>query len=311
VEYPLPPAELVTRVGTVEGADPYDFYLREGAAVRARIEALLPADWSWAGKRALDFGCGSGRVLRHFLDLDLDPAPELWGCDIDPGSIEWLDEHLSPPLHPFGNDLMPPLKVADDFFDLVWATSVFTHIDRWSEWLLEMHRVLVPGGWLIASWLGEGIWEAMVGEPYRPEEVGITVLRHWQVGGAWVFHSEWWLREHWGRAFDVMAIVPPPRHPDGSPQVTHSYVALRQRPGSFTAEQLQRPSADDPRELAGMQTHLRLLRAETDGLLDGTIEGPAPLAQSGPGRLLRQAVRRSPLADPLRTVRRELRARRR
>ncbi|MEO6857879.1 MAG: class I SAM-dependent methyltransferase [Solirubrobacteraceae bacterium] len=308
--YPLPPVALVTRVGTVQGADPYDFYLREGSAVRGRIERMLPADWSWAGKRALDFGCGSGRVLRHFLELD--PAPELWGCDIDGASIEWLQANLKP-LHVFRNELMPPLPVQDGFFDLIWATSVFTHIDRWSEWLLEMHRVLAPGGVLIASWLGEGIWDAMVGEPYRPAEIGVTVLRHWQVGGAWVFHSEWWLREHWGRAFDVLAITPPPRLPDGSPEVTHSYIALRAKPGQFTAAELERPAPEEPRELAGMQTNLRLLRAETDGLLDGSIEGPEPEPTSGwrPGPRLRQTLRRSPLADPLRNVRRELRARRR
>lgn len=308
--YPLPPVDLVTRVGTVQGTDPYDFYLREGSAVRGRIERMLPADWSWAGKRALDFGCGSGRVLRNFLELD--PAPELWGCDIDGASIDWLKANLKP-LHVFRNQLLPPLPVQDGFFDLIWATSVFTHIDRWSEWLLEMHRVLAPGGVLIASWLGEGIWDAMVGEPYRPDEIGVTVLRHWQVGGAWVFHSEWWLREHWGRAFDVLAVTPPPRHADGSPEVTHSYIALRAKPGRLTAVQLERPAPEEPRELAGMQTNLRLLRAETDGLLDGTIQGPEPEVATGwrPGPRLRQTLRRSPLADPLRNVRRELRARRR
>lgn len=306
--YPLPPVDLVTRVGTVEGADPFDFYLREGAAVRARIERLLPAGWDWTGKRALDFGCGSGRVLRHFLELD--PGPELWGCDIDQGSIAWLQANL-PALHTFRNELLPPLPIADGFFDLIWATSVFTHIDRWSEWLLECRRVLAPGGLLIVSWLGEGIWEAMVGEPYRPEAVGITVLRHWQLGGAWVFHSEWWLREHWGRAFDVLAVAAPPRQADGSAEVTHSYIALRAKPVRLTSAELERPSPDDPRELAGLQTSLRLLRAETEGLLDGTIEGMPPDGHRGPGPRLRRALRHSPLADPLRNVRKELRARRR
>jgi hypothetical protein len=36
---PLPPLELITRVGTVQGADPFQFYEREGAAVRARARA--------------------------------------------------------------------------------------------------------------------------------------------------------------------------------------------------------------------------------------------------------------------------------
>jgi len=61
---------------------------------------------------------------------------------------------------------------------------VFTHIENWSPWLLEMHRVLKPDGILIASFLGEGMWAPLVREPYREAEVGMTVLRHWREGGS-------------------------------------------------------------------------------------------------------------------------------
>ena len=90
--------------------------------------------------------------------------------------------------------------------------SVFTHIaDAWSDWLVEMHRLLASGGVLIASFLGEGMWEPLVGEPYREDKVGMSVMHHWEGPEAWVFHSEWWLREHWGRAFDVLTVQQPPR----------------------------------------------------------------------------------------------------
>jgi SAM-dependent methyltransferase len=298
---PLPPLELITRVGTVKGADPLAFYEREGALVRERIERMLPAEWSFEGKRVLDFGCGSGRVLRHFLAEAAQG--EFWGCDIDGPSIDWLRANLSPPLHPFQNRLVPPLALEDAGLDLIWATSVFTHIDLWSAWLLEMHRVLAPGGILIASWLGEGMWEALLGEPYREDEVGITVLRHWDAGGAWVLHSEWWLRDHWGRAFEVLEIMRPPRDAGGTPQVTHSYIALRRRPGTFTREELERCDPAEPREIVGLQTSLRLLRVETDGLLSGEIPGPGPAPERGAAEVARELIRRSPLADPLRAVR--------
>lgn len=299
---PFPPLELITRVGTVKGADPLAFYLREGALVRERIERMLPAGWSFEGKHVHDFGCGSGRVLRHFLP-EADRG-EFWGCDIDGPSIDWLRANLSPPLRCFQNRLVPPLALDDGGLDLIWAASVFTHIDRWSAWLLEMHRVLAPGGILIASWLGEGMWEALLGEPYREDEVGVTVLRHWHTGGAWVLHSEWWLREHWGRAFEVLEIMRPPRDADGKSQVTHSYIALRRRPGTFTPEELERCDPGEPRELAGLQTSLRLLRAEADGLLSGEIAG----RDRGPAEVARELVRRSPLADPLRTLRDRVRS---
>ena len=147
---PIPPVGLAARVGPGESEDPIEAYLREGAAVRERIERLLPEDWGWAGKRVLDFGCGSARVLRQFL-REAEQA-EFWGCDIDAPSIAWVQANLSPPLRVFDNAVAPPLPLDGGYFDLVYATSVFTHIgDLWSDWLLELHRILAPGGRLISS----------------------------------------------------------------------------------------------------------------------------------------------------------------
>jgi SAM-dependent methyltransferase len=185
-----------------------------------------------------------------------------------------------------------------DSFDLVYATSVFTHIDAsWSAWLRELHRILVADGLLIASFLGEGMWEAMVGEPYREAEIGMTTLGHWAGADACVFHSEWWLREHWGRAFEVDRVMRPPRSADGTPQVTHSYVALRKRPCSIAREELERVDPGQPRELAALQTKVRLLRREIEGLVAHRASPDLPTA-------LRQAVLASPLAGPARTMRR-------
>jgi SAM-dependent methyltransferase len=291
---PVPPAALAARVGPGPSEDPIEAYEREGAAVRERIERLLPDDWSWDGRRVLDFGCGSARVLRHFLPEA--GRGEFWGCDIDAPSIAWIEANLSPPLHCFQNGLHPPLALEDGSFDLVWATSVFTHIDAWSAWLLELHRVLREEGILVATWLGEGMWDALVGEPYREDEVGMTALKHWEEGGAgsWVFHSEWWLREHWGRAFDVVGVARPPRTAVGTPEITHSYIALRKRAGDFSTEDLERLDPAEPREAAGLATSLRLVRAELHALAHQQPV-PGPLSY-------REALSRSPLGGPLRAL---------
>jgi len=258
---PLPPSDLAARVGSVEGAEPLEFYLAEGARLRGVIDELLPADWSWEDKRVLDFGCGSARVLRHFA-AEAAQA-EFWGCDIDRASTDWNEVNLSPRFRFFENGLAPPLSLPAGSLDLIWAMSVFTHItDLWTEWLLEMHRLLAPDGILIASFLGEGMWKPLVGEPYREDEVGMAVLHHWEGPDAWVFHSEWWLRAHWGRAFDVLEVKRPPRAPDGSPQITHSYIALRRRDVQITKTDLECIDAHEPRELADLQTNLRLARSE-------------------------------------------------
>jgi 2-polyprenyl-3-methyl-5-hydroxy-6-metoxy-1,4-benzoquinol methylase len=128
---PLPGLELVQRVGGFEVEDPLGVYESYGRRLRDEIVSLLPPDWEWDGKRVLDFGCGAGRILRHFLD-EAELA-EFHGSDIDRPSIDWLQRNLSPPLHVITNDETPPLALASSSFDLVYATSVFTHItDHWA-----------------------------------------------------------------------------------------------------------------------------------------------------------------------------------
>jgi hypothetical protein len=162
-----------------------------------------------------------------------------------------------------------------------------------------MHRVLKPGGLLISSFLGEGMWEAFVEAPYAEDEVGMAVLGHWRDGGAGstVFHSEWWLREHWGRAFEIVEVARPPRRADGSSQITHSYISARKHPGACTREDLERCDPAEPREVAGLQTRERLLRAEIAELVH---------AQSScltAGAALRETVLRSPLGEPAKALR--------
>lgn len=262
---PYPPTTLAARVGTVDGVDPMKFYIEEGLRLRAVIAELLPASWNWDGKRVLDFGCGSARVLRHYASEAA--RGQFWGCDIDQASISWAQANLSPPFNFFVNGSTPPLPLPAGSLNLVWAMSVFTHIsDSWSAWLLEMHRLLDRDGVLLASFLGDGMWTPLVGEPYDENQVGMSVLRHWTGPEAWVFHSEWWLREHWGRAFDVLRVRRAPRDDTGAPQITHSYIALRRREVDVDRLALEQVNAHECREVAGLQTALRLARKELAAL---------------------------------------------
>jgi SAM-dependent methyltransferase len=254
--------------------------------VRERIEAILPGDWDLEGKRVLDFGCGAGRVLRHFLAEG--SSTELWGCDIDGPSVAWLVDNMSPAVRSFRNGPEPPLPLPDGYFDLVWAASVFTHLtDDWSAWLSELRRILAPGGLLVASFLGEGAFDAMVGEPYDEDRLGMAVLRDWQpwdLGGPWVFHSEWWLRAHWGRAFEILEMRRPPRGPGGASEVGHSYLLARARADPASPAELERIDPSEPREAAARDRQQALRRSEAAAL---AAEEGGPLR-----RALRSAKRR-------------------
>ena len=148
----LPPAALRVRVIMV--ADP-EVFLSTG-----RDEAAIIADTCDAhglaiedAGRLLDFGCGCGRVLRHW---HRHCTVEIHGTDHDADLVEWLRAGL-PFVHPNRNQIAPPLPYPDNHFGVVYAISVFTHMtDELSRaWISELDRIIRPGGLLLASALDE------------------------------------------------------------------------------------------------------------------------------------------------------------
>jgi SAM-dependent methyltransferase len=288
---PIPPSELVHRVGKIDDPDVVAAYEAIGHRCRERIERLLPAHWSWDGKRVLDFGCGAGRTLRHFLD-EAERA-EFYGCDIDRPSVAWLTNHFSPPLHAFESEETPSLPQPDQFFDLVYSLSVFTHLtDHWAGWLLELHRVLKPDGLLFATFLNEGLWSDFGRGAWEEERVGMNVIKKWnpwESGGPIVFHSEWWIREHWGRVFDVLFLE---RHDPAEAPRGQGAALLRRRPVQLGPGDLER-SSNDIRELAAERHNVEQLHQEAGELfaqLSQVTESHEALAQNLEG--LRTEVER-------------------
>jgi SAM-dependent methyltransferase len=257
---PFPPVELANRVGRLVGADgSFAAYEAVGEQIRDLVAEALPAEWTWQGKRVLDFGCGAGRTLRHFL-VEAAEA-EFWGCDIHAPSVAWVNANLSPPVRAFANSELPPLPRPDRSFDLIYAFSVFTHLtDAWSAWLLELHRLLAPDGLLVASFLGAGHSQAIAGEPWEEERIGMNVLKAhqgWDAGGPMVLMSPWWIREHWGRAFEIVTL-----RNDGIPE-THGLVVARPRPGAPSRAELERIDPAEAREVAALQHNIRQLQRES------------------------------------------------
>jgi SAM-dependent methyltransferase len=260
---PLPPLELAHRVGAVaDRDDPFGTYDEIGRASKESLLSLLPRDWTFASKRILDFGCGAGRTLRHFA-AEAETC-EFYGCDIDEPSIAWLKEHLSPPFRVFVNGERPRLDLPSRYFDLVYAISVFTHLtDLWSAWLVELHRILIEDGLLVATFMGEGAAAWITDEPWREDEVGMNVLRpgqSWADGGPTVLHSPWWIRAHWGRAFDVLELVPNGFALD--PPEGQGAVLMRKRAVDLTKEELELPEPGEPRELKALRRNVHQLSRE-------------------------------------------------
>ena len=106
----------------------------------------------------LEWGCSTGRVLRHWQDIAEDTR--VWGCDIDAGSIEWCAQHLTPTFRFFQATTRPSLPIPDSTFDFIYGISIFTHISELIEsWLLELRRITRPGGIVLVTIHDESSWE--------------------------------------------------------------------------------------------------------------------------------------------------------
>lgn len=260
----VPPEDLTRRVGGLyEGPDREELFDQFGQLTRDELLELLPDDWSFEGKRVLDFGCGSGRVLRHFLTEA--QGAEFWGCDIHLPSIEWLEANLVPPLHVFVNPELPPLPHSDGWFDLIWAASVFTHLtSSWSAWLLELKRILRPGGLLLVSYLGQAS-ELPGVDGWDENRTGMNVLDggliYGDEGGPTVLHSEWWIRAHWGRAFEIERIEAQHRR--------QGWVVMRKRSTPLSLEELEAVDSAEPREIEALRHNIaQIERRHRDAVLE-------------------------------------------
>jgi len=144
---PIPPARMRAQVGPLHANA--RFFLESGKHNAELIRSAVPID---EVRALLDWGCGCGRVLRHWADLH---DTRVHGCDINPRMVDWCNENL-----PFAdtdvNELTPPLPYGDSTFELVYAFSVMTHLpeDLQRAWMAECRRVLKPGGYFLFSTLG-------------------------------------------------------------------------------------------------------------------------------------------------------------
>jgi SAM-dependent methyltransferase len=134
----VPPADLW--VGYAETAEQF---LADGRTDMDSVAALLARNSVPVPQVALDLGCAAGRMTRFFPRSE---SSEIWGADISAPHIAWCERNL-PDLNFVTISTAPHLPFADNYFDFVMCASVFTHItDLADAWLLEIRRVLKPGG---------------------------------------------------------------------------------------------------------------------------------------------------------------------
>lgn len=172
----------------------------------------------------LDFGCSSGRVLRHFYNESKNDNWKLYGVDIQARPIQWIREFMPLEFCVYAGTAMPSLPFPDNHFDVIYGFSIFTHIKyNWDMWLLELKRVLKPGGLLIQtihtenawkfynahkelSWVKNNLSEAVLNSNDMP----YPYFYYGDMRVSQVFWKREVAREYWGRYFSVLDVVHPP-----------------------------------------------------------------------------------------------------
>jgi SAM-dependent methyltransferase len=206
---PLPPPNLIFAViGDRDAAG----YAVTGNMMASDITAALAHNGLAIDQfeKILDFGCGSGRVIRHWRR-----APgEVHGTDYNQELISWCRTHL-----PFAfavNGLDPPTRYRDGEFDFVYALSVFTHLDgrRHELWRDELHRIIRPGGYLLLTTHGARFISLtdQLGPQQREalDRGELVVLAEAAAGtnGCTSFHPEAFVRDRLSQGFTVVDWLP-------------------------------------------------------------------------------------------------------
>ncbi len=138
---PIPPIELWLGYGKT-----INEYLHGKQQIINMSKILTEGGFNISSmKTIMDFGCGAGRMIR-WLNPYADKS-EIWGTDISADHITWAINNLSPPFNFATTTTIPHLPFDEKYFELIYAGSVFTHIDDLVEaWLLELRRILNKNG---------------------------------------------------------------------------------------------------------------------------------------------------------------------
>ncbi len=157
-EIPVPPSRLIF---LVIGHRYVKTFLDSGRIiVQVMVDQFRSKSIELSGFASiLDFGCGCGRLIRHLPSLT---NAKLYGCDYNPELIEWSQQNL--PFAAFTiNSLAPPLPYSSELFDMIYARSIFTHLDEplQKKWITELRRVLKPGGYLYFTTHGEQFFDRL------------------------------------------------------------------------------------------------------------------------------------------------------
>ena len=125
----------------------------------------------------LEWGCGPARIIRHLPYL-LDSSCKIFGSDYNHKTIDWCKKNIQN-VQFSKNNLQPPMEYEDNSFDVIYATSVFTHLSEKMHfaWFYELRRIIKNNGIIFITTHGENCKPILTQEEINKFENGNIVVR--------------------------------------------------------------------------------------------------------------------------------------
>ncbi len=137
----------------------------------------------------LDWGCGTGRIIRHLPPL-MHRTNSFYGTDYNKKYVEWCSENLKG-IHFKMNGLKPPLGFKDNSLDVIYGISIFTHLSEelHYSWMQELTRVLKTNGILLLTTHGEAHKFKLLPKEQGVYDAGNLVIHAYKKEGNRLFAS--------------------------------------------------------------------------------------------------------------------------
>lgn len=116
------------------------YFLKQNSCgvIQGHLNAFKFREFTKNSRVLLDFGCGSGALLRSISQ----DGQILIGIEVNPAAIEYAQAS--------GLEVFTNLKnVVDEYVDTIISNHALEHVENPLETLREFLRILIPGGQLI------------------------------------------------------------------------------------------------------------------------------------------------------------------
>lgn len=198
----------------------YQRYFESGKADAQEIFDTVHPFMNLSDKPILEWGCGPGRIIRHFPELT--PNAHLYGSDYNKEYITWCRKNLKGIVFE-ENKLSPPLPFEKGSLHFVYAISIFTHLseEKHFEWINEMHRVLSVGGLFYFTTHGAITLQHLLPNESSKFEDGEIVV-HGSVKEGYrmytAYHPVPFIKKILSEKFEILKHIPGTQQPWGTSQ---------------------------------------------------------------------------------------------